>query len=144
MSIFPWVGGQGYPLFDVLHPAFSLPTTALPTLQGALMDGFGEAVAAYNVPKPCEFLSLYSCQKRFFRPTREFILLRTQALVLCSKWKMRRNFLRHLVSKACALFLRLRKQGPCFSAIEENGGNRRPVELELACEANGVASTDPV
>ena len=30
-------------LFDVVHPAFPLPTTASPTLQGALEDGFGEA-----------------------------------------------------------------------------------------------------
>ena len=32
--------GQGCPLFDVVHPAFSLPTTASPTLQGALKNGF--------------------------------------------------------------------------------------------------------
>ena len=38
--------GQEYPLFDVVHPAFPLPTTALPTFQGALKDGFGEAVVA--------------------------------------------------------------------------------------------------
>ena len=30
--------GQGCPLFDVVYPAFPLPTTALPTLQGALKD----------------------------------------------------------------------------------------------------------
>ena len=36
--------GQGCPLFDVADPAFPLPTTALPTLQDALKDGFKEAV----------------------------------------------------------------------------------------------------
>ena len=36
--------GQGHPLFDVVCPAVPLPTSALPTLQGALKDGFGEAV----------------------------------------------------------------------------------------------------
>ena len=36
--------GQGCPLFDVVHPVLSLPTTASSTLQGALKDGFGEAV----------------------------------------------------------------------------------------------------
>ena len=38
---------------------------ALPTLQGALKDGFGEAVMACDMPKPCRFLSLDWCQKRF-------------------------------------------------------------------------------
>ena len=50
--------GQGCPLFNVLHPAFPLPTTASPTLQGALKDGFGEAVMACNMPEPCQFPSL--------------------------------------------------------------------------------------
>ena len=53
--------GQGSSLFDVVHPAFPLPTTASPTLQDALMGGFGEAV----VPEQCKFPSLNSCQKRF-------------------------------------------------------------------------------
>ena len=44
--------GQGCPFFDVVHPAFSLPASASPTLQGALKDGFGEAVVA------CEMTTL--------------------------------------------------------------------------------------
>ena len=36
--------GQGRALFDVVRPAFPLPTTASPALQRALKDGFGEAV----------------------------------------------------------------------------------------------------
>ena len=36
--------GQGCPLFDVVRPAFSLPTTASPYCQDALQDGFGEVV----------------------------------------------------------------------------------------------------
>ena len=43
--------GQGCPLFDVVYPAFPLPTMALPTFQGALKDGFGEAVMACNMPE---------------------------------------------------------------------------------------------
>ena len=45
-------------LFDVVHPAFPLPTMASPTLQGALKDGFGEDVLACDMPEPCKFLSL--------------------------------------------------------------------------------------
>ena len=41
---------QGGPFFEVEHPAFLLPTTASPTLQGALKDGLGEAVVAHVCP----------------------------------------------------------------------------------------------
>ena len=43
-----------------------------------------------------------------------------------------------------APFSRVSKQGLCFTAIEEDGGSKRLVELELACEADGVAPPDPV
>ena len=36
-----------------------------PTLQGALKDGSREAVVSYDMPEPCKFLSLYSCQTMF-------------------------------------------------------------------------------
>ena len=36
---------RGCALFDVVHPAFSLPTTASPTFQGALTDEFGGATS---------------------------------------------------------------------------------------------------
>ena len=68
------------------HPAFPLLTTASPTLKGALKNSFGEAVVACDMPKPCKFLSLDSCQKRFlWTHYRKLILLRTQSLVFCSK-----------------------------------------------------------
>ena len=56
---------QGYPLFNVVHPAFSLPTTALPILHGALRDGLGEALMVCDMQEPSKFLFLDSCQKRF-------------------------------------------------------------------------------
>ena len=42
-----------------------------PTHQGALKDGFGEAVMACDMPQPCKFLSLDSCQMRFLWTHRE-------------------------------------------------------------------------
>ena len=57
--------GQSCPLFDVVHPAFPLPTTASPTLQDALKYGFGEAVVACDMPEPHRFPFLDRCQKRF-------------------------------------------------------------------------------
>ena len=93
--------GQGCPLFDVVHPAFPLPTTASPTLQGALKDGFGKGVTACDMPEPCKFLSV--ARRGSCGPTRKLILLRIPLLVLCSKQEIRRSFLVHLVSKAWIL-----------------------------------------
>ena len=50
--------GQGCPVSDVVHPVLPLPTTVSPSLQGALKNGFGKAVTAWYVPKPCKFPSL--------------------------------------------------------------------------------------
>ena len=47
--------GQGYPLFDVVHLPFPLPTTASPTVQGVLKNGFREVVVTCDVPELCEF-----------------------------------------------------------------------------------------
>ena len=41
-------------------------------------------------------------------------------------------------------FFRACKQGPCFTAIEEDGGEERLVQLELACKADGLVLPDPV
>ena len=35
-------------------------------------------------------------------------------------------------------------QGPFFTAVDEDGDDKRLVELELACKADGVAPPDPV
>ena len=66
--------GQGRPLFDIVYSVFPLPTTASPILQGALKDGFGEAVVTCDMPEPCMFPSLGSCQKRFLWTHSEFDL----------------------------------------------------------------------
>ena len=41
-------------------------------------------------------------------------------------------------------FYRVSKRGPCFTAVEENGGDNRLIQLKLACEADGVAPPDSV
>ena len=40
--------GREFPLFDVVHPAFLLPTTSLPTLQGDLKNGLGGTGMMHN------------------------------------------------------------------------------------------------
>ena len=42
-----------------------ISSTASPTFQGALKDGFGEAVVACDMLEPCKLPSHDSCQKRF-------------------------------------------------------------------------------
>ena len=41
-------------------------------------------------------------------------------------------------------FSEVSKQRTYFTAIEEDGGSKRLVELEFACEADSVAHPDPV
>ena len=41
-------------------------------------------------------------------------------------------------------FFGVSKHGPCFTAIKEDRGDERLVELELACKADSVAPPDPV
>ena len=50
--------GMGRYVLSDVHPV-------LPSLQGNLKDGFGEVVMACDMPEPCRFLPLYSCQKKF-------------------------------------------------------------------------------
>ena len=56
---------EGCPLFDVVRPAFALPTRPSLTPQDALKDGFGETVMVLDMPQPSEHLSIDSCWKRF-------------------------------------------------------------------------------
>ena len=44
--------GPGCPHFEVVCQTFLLPPAVLPTLQGALKDGFVEAVVACDIPEP--------------------------------------------------------------------------------------------
>ena len=94
--------GQGCPLFGV-HPAFPLPTTASPTLQGALKDGFGEAVVAFDIFESCKFPSPDSFQKRF-RWTHKKVDLAPLPVVGIRKSQLL------LLSEPCLFFSRLRAQ----------------------------------
>ena len=48
------------------------------------------------------------------------------------------------VSNTWTLFFRVSKQGPCLTAMEEDGEDKRSVQPELVCEAYHVDSPDPV
>ena len=82
------------PLFDVVHAAFPLRTTASPTLQGVLKSVFGEAVVACGIPEPCEFRFLDSCQKWFLWTHEEVDLPPHRVL-----WTVNKTFTRYLKKK---------------------------------------------
>ena len=135
--------GQGCPLFDVVHPAFSLSTTASPPLQGALKDGFAEDVVACDMPEPCKFTCLDSCQKRFLWTHEEvdLALHPVVGLVLqvgdAEKFSLVQVWFRK--PGIFSFFSRVSKQGVCFTATEEVEGDQRHKQLELDCEVDGIA-----
>ena len=121
-----------------------MPTTVSRTLKGAMKDGFGEAVVAFDKPKPCKFLSLDNYQKRFLWTHNEVDLALHPVVGLLLQVGVMEKFLHALGFKSLILFFGVGKQGPCFTAIEEDGGDKRLVHLELACNADGVAPPDPI
>ena len=97
-----------------------------------------------DMPEPCKFPSVDSCQKRFMWTQKEVDLAPHSVVGLVLQVGNRKKFPHALRFESLDPFLRVSKQGPCFTTMEEDGGDKRFVELELACEANGVAPPDPV
>ena len=64
-AVLSWAGR---PLFHVVHPAFSLPTTASLTLQG---DGYEKTDVACGMPDSCTFPSLDSRHMRLLLAHKE-------------------------------------------------------------------------
>ena len=126
--------GKGCPLSDIVHPAFPLLTMALPNLQCALKDGFGDAVVTCDMPEPCKFPSLDRRQKSFLWTPKgvDLALHPVVAHVLqvgdAEKSPQAHGF------KGLDPFLGVSKQGPCFTAIQEDGSDKRLVEHEPVCE----------
>ena len=118
---------------------------AMPILRGTLKDGFGEAVVVCDMPEPCEFQSLDSCQKRFLWTHKGVDLAPHPVVGLVLQVGDAEKFPQALGFESLDPFYsESASRVHYFTAIEENGGDRRLVELELACEAYGVAPSDPV
>ena len=77
----------------------------------------------------CEFPSLDSRQKRFLWAHKKVDLALHPVVGLVLQVGNTEKFLMHLASKAWILFFRVSKQGPCFTAIEEDEGDKRLVKL---------------
>ena len=95
-------------------------------------------------PNHCKFPSLDICQEGFQWTHKRVDLAPHPVVGLVLQEGDTEKFSRAPSSEGLDPFLRANKLGPCFTAIEEDGGNRRLVQLELACEADSVASPDPV
>ena len=106
-----------------------------PTLRGAKKDDFGEAVVACDMPEPWKFPSLDICQKRFLWTHKEVDLALHLVIGLVHKVRDAEKFPQALGFESLGPFFRVRKQGPCFTAIEEDGGDKRLVQLELALQS---------
>ena len=90
---------------------------ASPTLQDALKKGFGEAVVPYDMPKPSEFLSVDSCQKRFLWTHMGVDLAPHPVVGLVLQAGDAEKFPQALGFEGLDPFLGVSKQGPCFTAI---------------------------
>ena len=94
------------------------------------------------MPKLYKFLSLESCQKRFLWTHKEVALAHHSVIGRVLQVGNAEKFSQAFGFEGLDPFIRVSKQGPCFRAEEEDGGNERFVELELAWEADGVIRLD--
>ena len=108
-----------------------------------MKDGFGEAVISCDMPEPSKFLSLDSCQKRFLWTHKEVGLAPCPVTGLVLQGGDAEKFPCALGFESLDPFFQSQQAGSMFH-IEEDGGDKRLVKPELACEADGVAPPDPV
>ena len=120
------------PLFDVVHLEFPLLTTKSPPLQGALKNGFGEAVMVSDMPKPSKFPSLGRCQESFLWSHKGVDLAPHPVVGLVLRVADADRFPHAHGFKSLDPLFTVSKQGPCFTAIEEDGDDKRLAELVYA------------
>ena len=93
-----------------------------------------------DMPEPFEFPSLDSCQKRFLWTYKDDLAPQPVVGLVLQVG----DAAKALGLKSPDSLLRVSKQGPCLTAIEEDDGDKRLRQLKLACEVDGVTSSDPV
>ena len=112
---------------------------------------------AHDKPQPCKVPALDRCQKRFLWTIKGVNLVQHPAVGLvlqagdleklpqapCLKSLGLFLILNKQASclKSQGLFLILNKQASCLAGMEEDGDDKRFVQLELACEADGVVQS---
>ena len=92
-----------------------------------MKDGFGEAVVACDMPEPCTFSSLDSCHQIFLWTYKEVELPPHPVVALVLQVGDAGKIRHEYGFESLDPFTRFSKQGPCFTAIEEDGGDKRLV-----------------
>ena len=93
---------------------------------------------AYDMPEPCKLPSLGSCQKRFLWTHKEVDLAPHQVIGFVLQVGGVEKFPQALGFEGPDPFSKGSKQGPSFTATEEDDSDNRLVRLEFACEADDV------
>ena len=84
---------------------------------------------ACDMPEPSKFPSLGSCENRFLWTSKDVDPAPHPVVGLVLQGgDTEKSFLMHLISKAWILFS---ESASSFTAIQEDGGDKRLVELEL-------------
>ena len=99
---------------------------------------------ARDLPKPCKFPSLSRCRNRFLWTHKGVDLAPHLIISLVLQVGDAEKFPQAFGFESLDPLFRVSKQGPCSTAVEEDGGDKRVVELELVREADGVAPPDCV
>ena len=99
---------------------------ASPTLQDALKNGFGETVLTCNMPEPCKLSSLDICQKRLLWTHKGIDLTSHPIVGHVLQVGDAETFPRALGFESLdPFFFRVSKQGPRFTAVKEDEGDKR-------------------
>ena len=99
---------------------------------------------ACDMPGPRKPPTRDSRQKRFLWTDKEVDLAPHPVVGLVLQVGDVEKFLQAFGFQSLDLFFRVSRPGPCFTALDKNGGDEKLVELEPACEADGVAQKHPV
>ena len=83
------------------------------------------------MPEPRKFPSLDSCQKRFLWTHKEVDLAPRPVVGLVLQAGDTEKFPQALGFESLDPIFRVSKQGPCFTAVEKDGGDKGLVQLEL-------------
>ena len=82
---------------------------------------------ACDLPRPCKFSSLACCQKSFLRAHKEVDPNPHPVISLLLQVGEMEKFFQALGFENLDPFLRISKQGPCLTGIQEDGGDKRLV-----------------
>ena len=92
---------------------------------------------ACDMPEPCNFPPLDSCQKRFLWTHKKVNLAPHPVAGLVLQVGDMEKFPYEICFVSLDPFPRVSKQGPRVKAVEEDGCDKRLLGLEIACKAEG-------